>query len=80
MKDEHVDDIVYVERQGIKIKIAEDIDRHLGNRGHHQGLRSGTMAMVGLSYIFSRGNHRPDVGQLKFQGEGETSSWMTNSA
>lgn len=55
---ERIDDIPLLIGLLQKLRLAEVLDKHIGNHGHHQGLSNGTLAMVWLAYILSEQNHK----------------------
>lgn len=55
---ERVDDIPLLIGLAQRLRLSEILERHLGNRGNHQGLSNGQLAVVWLAYILSEGDHR----------------------
>ena len=60
---ERIDDIPLLIGLSQKLRLAEVLDKHIGNHGHHQGLSNGTLAMVWLAYILSEQNHKKSLVQ-----------------
>ena len=60
---ERIDDIPLLIGLAQKLRLAEVLDRHIGNHGHHRGLSNGTLAMVWLAYILSEQNHKKSLVQ-----------------
>jgi transposase len=54
---ERIDDVPLLIGMAQHLKLAERLDRHLGNHGSHQGLSTGTLATGWIAFILSRGNH-----------------------
>lgn len=55
---ERIDDIPLLIGLAQKLRLAEIMDKHLGNHGNHEGLSNGTLAIVWIAYILSEQNHK----------------------
>jgi transposase len=58
LQHERVDDVPLLIGLMQRLGLPALADRHLGRHGNHQGLSPGTVLMVWLAYLISRGDHR----------------------
>lgn len=58
LSHERVDDIPLLIGFLQRLRLAEVIDQHVREHGHHQGLSTGWLVTVWLAYILSEGDHR----------------------
>jgi len=69
---ERVDDIPLLIGLMQHLRLPELLDAHLGNHGHHQGLRNGWLGTVWLAYVLSEGDHRKSSVQAWVQRHQQT--------
>jgi transposase len=62
-KQERIDDIPLLLGMMRRMKIAEIIDKHLGQHHLHEGLSNGNLAVGWLAYILSESDHRKSAVQ-----------------
>jgi hypothetical protein len=55
---ERVDDMPLLIGLMQHLRLPALLDTHLGNHGHHQGLRNGWLGTVWLAFVLSEGDHR----------------------
>jgi transposase len=60
---ERVDDIPLLIGLAQRLRLAEVLDRHLGDHHLHQGLSNGTLALVWIAFILSESDHRKSTVQ-----------------
>src|SRR5436190_21794216 len=58
VKQERIDDIPLLLGMMRRMKIAETLDKHLGQHHLHKGLSNGNLAVGWLAYILSESDHR----------------------
>src|SRR5947209_13898554 len=58
VQQERIDDIPLLLGMMRRLKIAEILDRHLGEHHLHQGLSNGNLALGWIAYILSESDHR----------------------
>lgn len=58
VKQERIDDLPLLLGMMRRMKIAEVIDKYLGQHHHHQGLSNGNLAVGWIAYILSESDHR----------------------
>ena len=58
VQQERIDDIPLLLGMMRRLKIAEIIDKHLGEHHLHQGLSKGNLALGWIAYILSESDHR----------------------
>lgn len=63
VKQERIDDIPLLLGLMQRMKIAETIDKHLGQHHLHQGLSNGNLAVGWLAYLLSEADHRKSAVQ-----------------
>src|SRR5260221_472512 len=63
VKEERIDDIPLLLGMMRRMKIAEILDKHLGQHHLHQGLSNGNLAVGWLAYILSESDHRKSAVQ-----------------
>src|ERR687883_206467 len=62
-KQERVDDVPLLLGMMRRMKIAETLDKHLGQHHLHEGLSNGNLAVGWLAYILSESDHRKSAVQ-----------------
>ena len=60
------------------LRLPELLDAHLGNHGHHQGLRNGWLGTVWLAFVLSEGDHRKSSVQAWVQRQQQTLERLLN--
>ena len=63
VKQERLDDVPLLLGMMSRMKIAEILDKHLGQHHLHQGLSNGNLAVGWLAYILSESDHRKSAVQ-----------------
>src|SRR5258708_3988004 len=63
VKQERIDDVPLLLGFMRKMKIAEILDKHLGEHHLHQGLSNGNLALGWIAYILSESDHRKSAVQ-----------------
>ena len=58
LQQERIDDIPLLLGMMRRLKIAEILDKHLGEHHLHQGLSQGNLALGWIAYILSESDHR----------------------
>ncbi len=74
VKQERIDDIPLLLGMMRRMKIAEIVDKHLGEHHLHQGLSNGDVLIGWIGYILSQSDHRKSPVQdwaNKCQGTGK---------
>jgi transposase len=72
VQQERIDDIPLLLGMMRRMKIAEIIDKHLGEHHLHQGLSKGNLALGWIAYILSESDHRKSAVQEWASGLGHT--------
>jgi transposase len=75
---ERVDDIPLLIGLMQHLRLPELLDAHLGNHGHHQGLRNGWLGTVWLAFVLSEGDHRKSSVQAWVQRHQQTLERLLN--
>jgi transposase len=63
VKQERIDDVPLLLGMMRRMKIAQTLDKHLGQHHLHQGLSNGNLAVGWLAYILSESDHRKSAVQ-----------------
>jgi transposase len=64
VKQERIDDVPLLLGIMQRMKIAEILDKHLGQHHLHEGLSNGNLAVGWLAYILSESDHRKSAVQM----------------
>jgi transposase len=75
---ERVDDLPLLIGLMQHLRLPELLDAHLGNHGHHQGLRNGWLGTVWLAFVLSEGDHRKSSVQAWVQCHQQTLERLLN--
>src|SRR3954453_17581189 len=71
-QQERIDDIPLLIGMMDRMKLAEVLDKHLGQHHLHQGLSNGQLAVGWIAYILSQSDHRKSAVQEWAQGLSHT--------